>query len=105
MGNKLSFKKRISACFTLLFSSSLPSWWWSDLSDEFYESKIVHDYKDGKFDYRAIRAWFLKQRPQKIKKAKDESYMPGNNYATHGKGLNRLKDKRFGYGITWTDEI
>ena len=40
-------------------SGSLPLWWWSDLSDKFYESKKAHDYKDGKIDYRFIRAWFL----------------------------------------------
>jgi hypothetical protein len=34
---------------------------WSDLSDKFYDSKIAHDYKDGKFDYREIRKWFLSQ--------------------------------------------
>jgi len=52
MKNKLSIKQRIKA---------LPSWWWSDLSNKFYESKIAHDYRDGKFDYRTIRAWFLEQ--------------------------------------------
>lgn len=61
MKNKLSIKQRIKACFILLVSGSLPSWWWSDLSNKFYESKIAHDYKDGKFDYRTIRAWFLVQ--------------------------------------------
>lgn len=35
--------------------------WWSDLSDRFYESKLVHDYKDGKIDYRSIRNWFINQ--------------------------------------------
>lgn len=55
MKNKLSIKQRIKACFILLVSGSLPSWWWSDLSDKFYESKIAHDYKDGKFDYRTIK--------------------------------------------------
>ena len=61
MKNKLSIKQKIKAGFILLVSGSLPSWWWSDLSDKFYESKIAHDYKDGKFDYRTIRAWFLEQ--------------------------------------------
>ncbi|MCK9416000.1 hypothetical protein M0Q97_05005 [Candidatus Dojkabacteria bacterium] len=61
MKNKLSIKQRIKACFILLVSGSLPLWWWSDLSNKFYESKIAHDYKDGKFDYRTIRAWFLEQ--------------------------------------------
>jgi len=61
MKNKLSITKRIKACFILLVSGSLPSWWWSDLSDKFYESKKAHDYKDGKIDYRFIRAWFLEQ--------------------------------------------
>lgn len=61
MKNKLSIKQRIKACFILLINGSLPSWWWSDLSDKFYESKIAHDYKDGKFDYKTIRAWFLEQ--------------------------------------------
>ena len=58
---KLSIKQRIKACFILLVSGSLPSWWWSDLSNKFYESKKAHDYKDGKVDYRTIRAWFLEQ--------------------------------------------
>lgn len=51
MKNKLTIKQRIKACFILLVSGSLPSWWWSDLSDKFYESKVVHDYKDGKYVY------------------------------------------------------
>jgi len=59
MKKKLTIKQRVKMCFVLLFSGSLPSWWWSNLSDKFYESKIAHDYKDGKFDYRNIRAWFL----------------------------------------------
>ena len=61
MKKKLTIKQRIKACFILLVSGSLPSWWWSDLSDKFYESKKAHDYKDGKIDYRFIRAWFLEQ--------------------------------------------
>jgi len=48
MKNELSIKQRIKACFILLVSGSLPSWWWSDLSNKFYESKIAHNYKDGK---------------------------------------------------------
>jgi hypothetical protein len=31
------------------------------LSDKMYDDKIAHDYKDGKFDYRRIREWFLSQ--------------------------------------------
>ena len=31
------------------------------LSDKMFEDKIVHDYKDGKFDYRRINEWFLSQ--------------------------------------------
>lgn len=61
MKKKLTIKQRIKACFILLVSGSLPSWWWIDLSDKFYESKKAHDYKDGKIDYRFIRAWFLEQ--------------------------------------------
>ena len=34
---------------------------YSDLSDKFYESKLLHDYKDGKIDYRFIRNWFIEQ--------------------------------------------
>lgn len=51
------FKQYITKLINLL----LPTWWWSNLSDSFYMSKIAHDYKDGKIDYRFIRAWFLKQ--------------------------------------------
>lgn len=40
--------------------------WWSDLSDRFYESKLVHDYKDGKIDYRSIRNWFINQFKKKL---------------------------------------
>jgi hypothetical protein len=61
MKNKLSITKRIKACFILLVSGSLPSWWWSELSDKFYESKKAHNYKDGLIDYRFIRAWFMEQ--------------------------------------------
>ena len=25
--------------------------------------------------------------------------------ASHRRGLNKLKDKKYGYGITWTDEV
>lgn len=35
--------------------------WWSDLSDKFYESNLVQDYKDGKIDFRFIRNWFIEQ--------------------------------------------
>jgi len=34
---------------------------YSDLSDKFYESKLLHDYKDDKIDYRFIRNWFIEQ--------------------------------------------
>jgi len=34
---------------------------YSDLSDKFYESKLLHDYKDCKIDYRFIRNWFIEQ--------------------------------------------
>lgn len=33
------------------------------LSNNLYESKIIHEYKDGKFDYRKIVEWFLSQTP------------------------------------------
>lgn len=59
--NKLSIKQRIKACFVLLFTGSLPSWWWSDLSNKLYESRIIHNYKDGSIDYRFIREWFMNQ--------------------------------------------
>lgn len=59
---KIKFSiKGIKACFTLITTGLLPEWWWSDLSDKFYESGMAHGYKDGKFDYRTIRAWFLDQ--------------------------------------------
>jgi len=61
MKKKSSIKQKIKAYFILFISGSLPSWWWSDLSDRFYESKRAHDYRDGKIDYRFIRAWFMKQ--------------------------------------------
>jgi hypothetical protein len=34
---------------------------WENLSNRFYDSKVAHDYKDGKIDYRFIREWFLAQ--------------------------------------------
>lgn len=44
-----------------LVSGSLPCEFWQKLSDKLYESKILHDYKDGKIDYRKIQEWFLSQ--------------------------------------------
>ena len=58
---KLTVINRIKTGFTLLFTGSLPSWWWSDFSNEFYKSKIAHDYKDGKIDYRFVNKWFTDQ--------------------------------------------
>jgi len=35
-----------------------------DFSNRLYESKILHDYKDGKIDYRKIHDWIVSQKEQ-----------------------------------------
>ena len=30
-------------------------------SNKLYESKILHDYKDGKIDYRKVHDWIISQ--------------------------------------------
>lgn len=32
-----------------------------DFSNKLYESKILHDYKDGKIDYRKVHDWIVSQ--------------------------------------------
>jgi hypothetical protein len=54
-------KTRIKLAIYVLRKGTLPKWWWEILSDKFYEDKVAHEYKDGKFDYRFIRKWFLSQ--------------------------------------------
>ena len=51
---------------------------WENLSDEFYNDKIAHDYKDGKFDYRTIREWFLKHDNKKLKEFDSEKSEENN---------------------------
>jgi hypothetical protein len=52
-------KTRLKLAIHILKKGTLPKWWWENLSDKFYKSKIAHDYKDGKFDYRTIHKWFI----------------------------------------------
>ena len=40
-------------------SQPLPLSFWKSLSKEFYEEKVAHHYKDGKFDYSGIYEWFI----------------------------------------------
>ena len=32
-----------------------------EFSNKLYESKILHDYKDGKVDYRKVHDWIVSQ--------------------------------------------
>lgn len=32
-----------------------------EFSNKLYESKILHDYKDGKIDYRKVHDWIVSQ--------------------------------------------
>jgi hypothetical protein len=56
---------------------------WNDVNERFYNAKIAHDYKDGKFDYRTIAKWFLCQ-PD----------LPLDEYASHQ--VNQTLDKIVG---------
>lgn len=60
-GNKYSIVGRIKRLEERMYSEE----WWSDLSDKFYESNLVQDYKDGKIDFRFIRNWFIEQSKNK----------------------------------------
>ncbi len=35
-----------------------------DFSNRLYESKILHDYKDGKIDYRKVHEWIISQQKE-----------------------------------------
>lgn len=68
MKNKLSLKQRLNACIAFFVRGTPPFWWWENLSDAFYESRISHKYKDGGFDYSEIRMWFLSHSRREINK-------------------------------------
>lgn len=57
----MNIKSRILIAIHFILNGTMPKWWWNELSDKFYDDEIAHDYKDGKFDYRFIRNWFISQ--------------------------------------------
>jgi hypothetical protein len=42
-----------------------------EFSNKLYESKILHDYKDGKVDYRKVHDWIVSQEEAMLGKEKE----------------------------------